>query len=207
MTYIFDFDGTLVDSMPAYAQNMLRLVNEVGLGDAKDVIKIVTPLGYKGAAEYLRTIGMEMEIDEFIKTATTRVAYEYENNIPAKPYVKEKLVELKANGHSLNVLTASPHSVLDVCLKRLGMFDLFDNVWSCEDFNMTKADPQIYHEAAKKLGKKVEECSFIDDNINAVTAAKKANMISIAVYDESSKDFIEEMKAATDRYIFDFREL
>ena len=53
---------------------------------------------------------------------------EYTENIPPKNKVKETLIELKRRGNGLNVLTASPHSVLDPCLKRLGIFDLFNNV-------------------------------------------------------------------------------
>ena len=41
------------------------------------------------------------------------------------------LKSLKEKGADLNVLTASPHSMLDVCLKRLGIYDIFTNVWSC----------------------------------------------------------------------------
>lgn len=53
MTYIFDFDGTLVDSMPVFAQTMLQIVEENHLDCPDDIIKIITPLGYEGTAEYL----------------------------------------------------------------------------------------------------------------------------------------------------------
>ncbi len=63
---------------------------------------------------------------------------------------------LKAQGYSLNVLTASPHRMLDACLKRNGIYNLFDNVWSCDDFSTTKSDVQIYHMAAERLHTTVE---------------------------------------------------
>ena len=131
----------------------------------------------------------------------------YYNTIPAKENVISVLTELKNRGDSLNVLTASPHITLDACLKRLGIYDLFDNVWSCEDFATSKADPQIYVRAAAKLGKRVEECMFVDDNVGAVSTAKKAGMIAVGIYDDSSKDLVAEMTAAADIYIYDFSEL
>ena len=99
------------------------------------------------------------------------------------------------------------HITLDACLKRLGMWELFDNVWSCDDFNTTKADPQIYVLAAKRLNRSVEEVLFLDDNLNADLTAKAAGMQVCGVYDESSKDYVEQMKAATDYYIYDFSQL
>ncbi len=207
MTFIFDFDGTLVDSMPAFANTMIRILEENHIEYPQDFIKIITPLGYKGTAEYAIELGLDMEADDFIETAVNYISTEYEHNIPAKNFVKEKLTELKKQGHSLNVLTASPHSVLDVCLKRLGLYELFDNVWSSDDFEYTKSEPQIYCEAAKRLNTKVQECYFADDNINAILTAKKAGMNTIGVFDQSGKAFADEMKNVADRYIMSFDEL
>ena len=131
----------------------------------------------------------------------------YVHTIPAKQNVPEVLKLLKARGASLNVLTASPHITLDACLKRLNLWELFDNVWSCDDFNTTKADPQIYVQAAKRLNRTVAEVLFLDDNLNADLTAKTAGMLVCGVYDESSKDYVEQMKAAADYYIYDFNEL
>ena len=51
-TYLFDFDGTLVDSMPSYISVMLRILDENDVAYGKDIIKIITPLGYLGTAKY-----------------------------------------------------------------------------------------------------------------------------------------------------------
>ena len=132
-------------------------------------------------------------------------AYFY--TIPAKSNVISVLQELKQQGVSLNVLTASPHITLDACLKRLGMWEIFDNIWSCDDFNTTKADPNIYVMAAERMQTTVENVLFLDDNIDADKTAKSAGMWVCGVYDDSSKDYVEQMKAATDFYIYDFKEL
>lgn len=89
----------------------------------------------------------------------------------------------------------------------LGLWELFDNVWSCDDFNTTKADPQIYVRAVEKMNTTVENVLFLDDNLNADQTAKAAGMQVCGVYDESSKDYVEQMKAANDYYIYDFQEL
>ena len=205
MTYLFDFDGTLVDSMPTYASQMLRILEETGTPYPEDVIKIITPLGYVGTAKYYLELGMPLSFEEITERMGRYMYEQYANNIQAKETVRETLLALRERGDSINVLTASPHLTLDPCLKRLGLFDLFDNVWSCNDFEMTKADPQIYVEAAKRLGKSVEEVLFLDDNLGACRTAMKAGMKVYGVYDDSSAEYTKEMSTEFDGYLDYFK--
>jgi HAD superfamily hydrolase (TIGR01509 family) len=206
-TYLFDFDGTLVDSMPTYISAMLRILDENGITYGDDIIKIITPLGVEGTAQYYLQLGVPLSKEQIIEKMKAYVMDGYFYKIQAKDNVIPVLQQLKAEGASLNVLTASPHITLDACLKRLGMWELFDNVWSCDDFNTTKANPEIYKMAAARLGQPVEKVLFLDDNLNADTTAKKAGMQVCGVYDPSSDEYTEQIKAATDYYIYDFAQL
>lgn len=205
--YIFDFDGTLVDSMPTYAAVMLRILDEDGIEYQDDIIKIITPLGFKGTAEYFIGLGIKGTVSELIDRMNEYAFFEYANNIPAKDNVTETLRELKSRGARLNVLTASPHLTLDPCLKRLGIYEIFENVWSCDDFNTTKADPEIYKAAAERLGVPVSEVLFLDDNYNADKTAASAGMRVCGVYDASSEEYTEEIKSVSDYYIKNMSEL
>ena len=206
--YLFDFDGTLVDSMPTFVSAMLRILDENGVSYGDDLVKIITPLGLNGTAEYyLNNLGLQMTKEKLVGLMKAYMLDAFFYTIPAKANVISVLKELKSRGASLNVLTASPHITLDACLKRLELWDLFDNVWSCDDFNTTKADPNIYINAAKRLGKSMEDVLFLDDNLNADTTAKEAGMVVCGVYDASSAEYEEQIKNATDYYIHNFEEL
>ncbi len=206
-TYLFDFDGTLVDSMPSYVSVMVGILDERGIPYPSDIVKTITPLGILGTARHLVSIGLDMTVEEYIEKAKEGLYDAYCYHIPAKPHVIETLETLKAEGADLNILTASPHITLDACLKRLGIYDLFTNVWSCDDFATTKTDPNIYVQAAERIGKPVGEIWFLDDNLDADRTAKAAGMKVCGVYDDSSAEYVEDIKAVTDRYIYDFKEL
>ncbi len=207
-TLIFDFDGTLVDSMGAWAGKMLSVLEKNGITPPKDIIKIITPLGDRGSALYfIEQFGIEKSPEELISEMDEYAIPEYSFNIPAKAGVLEALSVLKKQGYSLNVLTASPHRMLDICLERVGLSPLFDNVWSCDDFGTTKSDVNIYHSVSKKLGTVTEKCTFFDDNINALRVAKASGMTVIGVYDKSSADSEEEIRALSDGFINGFSEL
>lgn len=206
-TYLFDFDGTLVDSMPTYVSLMLRILDENNIPYGDDLVKIITPLGFTYTAKYFIGMGLDMAEEDIIALMNKYAVDAYTNTVPAKDGVIETLKELKARGCDLNVLTASPHTTLDPCLKRLGIFDMFTNVWSCEDFGITKSDTKIYELAAEKIGKPVNEVIFLDDNFNADKTAKAAGMTVYGVYDDSSKEFEKDIRDITDKYIYNFKEL
>ena len=206
--YIFDLDGTLVDSMPVGIGIVLGFLKEKGISYPDDIVTTLTPLGYKGSAKYIADHlsggGQLEQIYEYFQAQTLRA---YGETIPLKAHVKETLEGLKTQGYRLNVLTASPQLLTDICLKRLGVYDLFDNVWSIDAFGLTKADEQIYIEAAKRIGVAPEECIMADDNLHVLKTAKKVGMATVGVYDESSKDVMEEMRAIADKYVVDFADL
>ena len=127
--------------------------------------------------------------------------------IPAKADVIETLRVLKDRGDSLNVLTASPHITLDACLKRLGIYDWFDHVWSCDDFATTKANPEIYKQAAERIGVPVSDVLFLDDNLNAIRTAQKAGMQVCGVHDVSSEEYAPEMLQVAGRYVRNLKEI
>lgn len=206
--YIFDLDGTLVDSMPTGVGIVLGFLDEKGIDYPDDIVTTLTPLGYKGSAKYIADHLADSytveSVYEYFKEQTLRA---YGETIPLKPHVKETLETLKAQGYRLNVLTASPQLLTDICMKRLQIYDLFENVWSIDAFGMTKADEGIYLEAAKRLGVEPQRCIMADDNLNVLKTAKCVGMGTVGVYDDSSKDVEEEMRRVADRYVKDFSQL
>lgn len=202
MYYLFDFDGTLVDSMPTYVSVMKRILEENGVPFEDSLVKVITPLGYGGTAKYYaEKLGVAATEEELIETMHRYAVEEYTYRVPPKEGLVETVRALKARGDDLNVLTASPHAALDPCLKRLGIYDLFTHVWSSEDFGTTKADPEIYRMAAERMGVSVDQVIFIDDNYNADLTAKRAGMTVYGIYDPSSEEYADEIRGVTDRYL------
>ncbi len=206
--YLFDFDGTLADSMPTWAHKMKEALKREGINPPDDLIKIITPLGDRGAAEYLITLGVNRTVDEIVAYTDDIARDAYENSIPLKKGVLEFLQKSKEQGIFMAVLTASPHRFLDPCLKRTNAYDLFDKVWSIEDFGTLKKNQiEIYQAVAEKIGCKIEDITFFDDNIIALQTAKKAGCKTVGVFDETSLDLVEEIKKESDKYIHSFCEM
>lgn len=204
---IFDLDGTLVDSMGEWADTMLRILDDENITYPEDIINTVTPLGNSGAAELFLKMGVSGTKKELVARMNSYAYDAYKNRIGTKPGVKEFLLKLKAEGHILCVLTASPHITTDACLENNGIYDMFYKVWSVTDFEMTKSQPQIYIKAAELLCTEPCNITFFDDNLTALTTAKSAGFECVGVYDKTSESNTEKIKAVSDMYIKSFEEL
>ena len=184
--FVFDFDGTLVDSMPTWAGKMLRILKEEGVKYPDNIIEIITPLGDAGTAHYfINTLGINATEADLLSRMDAYALPKYRDEILEKEGVTETLCTLKERGARLFVLTASPHRMLDPCLLRLGLTPLFDGIYSCDDFATTKADPKIYDRLCERIGAKKENLAFFDDNLGACQTAKAAGVMTVGVFDES----------------------
>ncbi len=205
--YLFDFDGTLVDSMPTWAGAHIKALEDAGIPVPADFVETITPLGNYRASEYTISLGLDISLEDYLEQLSKYLYGEYTTRILLKPHVREVLEKLKGEGVAVHVLTASPHLYVDPCLKRLEVYDLFEKVWTIDDFGMTKAQPEIYQEAARRLEAEVGDCTMVDDNFTAISTAQKAGMQTLAVYDGTSANSEAALSELADRYIRDFDEV
>ena len=205
--YVFDLDGTLIDSMPSYARVVLEILDEEGVTYGPELIKILTPLGnHKVAQYYIDHYGLKKSEEEIVERIERNLIYAYSNLIPAKAGVCEMLERLHARGDRLFVLTASPHITTDACLKKNGVFDLFEQVWSVEDYGINKSDIRLFYQLAERIGCRREEIHYFDDSLVALTNAKSAGLITYGVYDAQDEDEVAQMKRDYDFYVSSFAE-
>lgn len=192
--YVFDLDGTLVDSMPNYSKAILSILDEAEIPYADDLIKTLTVLGNTKSAELYVKMGVQDTVGNIVSRIEQKLIYEYENTIFTKVGVKEYLQKLREEEARLFVLTASPHITTDACLRHNGIFDWFETVWSVEDFQLTKSDTRLFEVVAKRIGCQPNEIHYFDDNLIALQNAKTAGYETYGVYDMQSADEVDIMK-------------
>ena len=200
---LFDFDGTLVDSMPTWGKKVLRILTISGITPPEGILRVLTPLGDIGSMRYFKEhLGVTMTDEQMLKEMDAYAIPRYRDEIPLKEGVKEYLEALKGAGVRLFLLTASPARCFVPCLERLGVLSLFEKAWSCEDFGTVKSNPDIYRMAAERMGLPIEEITFFDDNIVALQTAKTAGARTVGVFDESSAGDEAAIRSLTDEYVY-----
>ena len=206
--YIFDLDGTLIDSMSHFSAAMTGILDDAGIVYGNDLVKTVTPLGYRKTAEYyVNVLGVKRSVDSVVEEIERRLYTAYSEKIKLKPGVESMLRKLKESGARLFVLTASPHLVTDACLKANKIFDWFEQVWSVEDFALTKSDTRIFRTIAKKIGCAMHEIRYFDDNVIAVINARAAGFHVFGVKDLQSEEERKTVKTHAHVFVESFTSL
>lgn len=101
--YIFDFDGTLVDSMPCWSKKMINILDKNKIEYPKDIIRIITPLGDLGTAEYFRDVlQVKLSIEEMLAQMDEFAFPIYRDKIVLKDGVEDYLKMLKRDWSRLN---------------------------------------------------------------------------------------------------------
>ena len=207
MIAVFDLDGTLIDSMPSFSAVMKSIPTEAGFPADDKLVNTVTPLGYQKTAEYYVAMGVPGTAESIVRTIEQRLYREYSETISLKPGVAAYLNQLKEHGARLFVLTASPHMMTDTCLKRNGVFALFEQVWSVDDYGITKTEVALFNALAERIGCRPEEIHYFDDNLTAIRTANQAGLITYGVFDRHPEVLRKELQEISQHFVATFEEL
>lgn len=209
MTYFFDVDGTLIDSMKYGWDNIiLKYLKDRNIEYPDNIIAETVTKGFMGIAHFfVDKLGVKEEPQTLYDYFMEALEPMYQNDFPAKQGAMEFVEKLRADGCKLSVISGSPLRFVVPCLKRLGLYDLFDNVFSLEEFGHTKVEPELFLALADKVNVKPENCTVIDDSINAIKTAKRAGFKTIGMYDIVGMKDWDEMQSVADKTAYSFLDL
>lgn len=205
---IFDLDGTLLHSTGIWKKIDIDFMGKRNIPVTPEFEKEIKLHNFETGAEYVvREFGLketpQQVMEEWFGMAIDAYAYD----ITIKENVKEYLQFLKNMGYKLAVATASDEILFKPCLKRNGIYEMFDSFTQAKEVERGKNFPDIYYLAANKMGVKPEECIVFEDVLGAVRAAKSGGFFVVGVADVSSSDDEEQIKNDCDVFITDYNEL
>lgn len=203
---IFDMDGTLVDSM-VYWKNLAKeyLVLK-GITHIPDMIleKIKPMTMIESATLFIEKFGLHGTPESVVKEMNTLMDAHYYKDIPLKKGIKEYLNKLYNSGITMCVASATADSLVEACLTRLGIFEYFSFLLSCETIGVGKSKPNIYYEAAKRLDAEPSDIAVYEDALYAAETAKKAGFYVVGVFDENAKKNFASLKEVSDEIILEW---
>lgn len=204
---IFDMDGTLVDSM-GYWRTMQREYLSAWDAEGEKLAAVMEearllPL-HLSTALFIRTFHIPQTPEEMTAEMTKRMEVFYREKAELKPGAEEYLRTLKARDAKLCIASATAKALVECCMARLGVLDCFDFIISCTDVGAGKDKPDIFLEAARRLGCAPEETVVFEDSLQAVETAKRAGFGAVGVYDASNASVWEQLAPLADEAILDW---
>ena len=201
---IFDFDGTLVDSMfiwDTFGEDYLRTLGKEPRENLTETFKTFT---LEQAADYYRAhYGVTLSVGEIVDGVNEMVAEIYRTKVALKKGVLEFLRDLRSKGVKMCVATVTDRPIVEDVLKKLGIRDCFVEILTCAEVGYNKETPHIYRAALEVLGTKKNETVVFEDALHALMTAKNDGFTVAAVQDMYEAKQVE-MRAVADYYITDY---
>ena len=171
---IFDFDGTLFDSMYLWDTVAESYVRSRGKEPKPTVREEVRALSLLQAAEHLKKEYDLAETPEEIMAGIDRIIeHFYRDEVQPKPGVVPFLKELRAKGVDVCIATATDRYLIESALRRCGIENLFDAIFTCSEVGHGKDEPVIFRRAMEHFGAQRGSTVVFEDAIHAIETAKK----------------------------------
>lgn len=206
--FLFDLDGTLVDSMWMWGAIDVEYLGKFGLTCPPDLQKAIEGMSFSETAAYFKKrFALEASLEEIKADWISMSIEKYRSQVPPKPGTEAFLSWAAKQNIKMAVCTSNGREMVDAVLSSLNLARYFDCIITGCEVAAGKPSPDIYLEAARRMKVSPEECAVFEDVPAGILAGKRAGMEVFAVEDEYSLGMEEEKRALSDFYIRDYREL
>lgn len=178
---VFDLDGVLLDSEEAWDAVRREVVVETGGRWREEATGAMQGMSSPEWAAYLHTqLGVDLPEDRIIAEVVDRLLKRYERGLPLLPGAVDA-VERIGQRWPLAVASSSNREVIDNVLAVAGLASGFRVTVSSEEVTSGKPAPDVYLEAARRLGEAPATCAAVEDSANGIRAAVAAGLAVVAV--------------------------
>ena len=178
--YLFDCDGTIVDSMPLHYIAWKKALGEWNCAFSEELFYA---WGGRPVTEIIAALNQMQGLDMPVNAVARRkesLYFELEDELKAIPEVMEH-IEAKHGHIPLAVVSGSRRASVVHSLSALGLLEKFDVLVCAEDYALGKPAPDCFLTAAARLGVDPKHCLVFEDTEMGIHAATAAGMASVRV--------------------------
>jgi HAD superfamily hydrolase (TIGR01509 family) len=178
---VFDLDGLLLDTEQVWDEVREALVRERG-GRWHDRAQAdMMGMSSHEWSRYLHEeLGLSEPPEELNRLVVERMQERYRDGLPVIDGAVDA-VRRMAERWPLGLASSSNRPLIDLALERMGVADLFHATVSSEEVERGKPAPDVYLEAARRLGVPPERLAAVEDSASGIRAAKVAGMRVVAI--------------------------
>lgn len=201
---IFDFDGTLFDSMFLWEHVGKLYLHSQGREPKASMQEDIRALSlYQSSCYFQREYELSVSVEEIMEEICGIIEHFYLYEVLPKPGVVDFLKKMQRKGISMCIATASERGLIEAALKRCKMETYFEKIFTCTEVGHGKDSPIIFRKAMEYFGTDRKHTVVFEDAMHAVWTARKDGFTTVAVLDKS-EERQEEIRKLADYYIADF---
>ena len=178
---IFDLDGLLLDSESAWDGGRKALVAEHGLEWPDGATEAMLGMSSPEWSRYVHEeLGVPLDPAEISDRVVKHVLDSYEERLPLLPGAEEAVARI-AERWPLALASSSNKQVIDRVMETSGWGEVFRAWVSSEEVGRGKPAPDVFLEAARRIGVEPASGAGIEDSNNGILAARAAGLRVIAI--------------------------
>jgi len=178
---VFDLDGVLIQSEEVWDDVRERFVRERGGRYDPEIQRAMMGMSSPEWSRYLHEhAGVPDEPDAINAEVVRRLLSAYRDRLPLIPGALDAVGRL-AERFPLGIASSSNRELIDAVLEAAGLAPLFAATVSSEEVAHGKPEPDVYLEAARRLGVAPERCAAVEDSHGGIRSAKNAGMRVVAI--------------------------
>jgi HAD superfamily hydrolase (TIGR01509 family) len=178
---IFDLDGVLLDSEQHWNEAKQQLVRTAGGRWPEDAPTAMMGMSSPEWSAYMRDeLGVPRDAAAINSEVVGLMEQGYARELPLLPGARAAVAALAAHW-PLGLASSSNREIIDLVLELAGFDGAFAVTISSEEVARGKPAPDVYLEAARRLGIAPDRCVAIEDSANGLRAADAAGMAVVAV--------------------------
>lgn len=206
---VFDVDGTLLDSMEIWKSLPAKYLKSKGMTAKENLNDRLYKMSLEEGAKFLKDNYLpNLSEGEICDGFTQMLKDFYVAEARSKKGAGQLLEYLRQNGIKMAVATAGVKEYAEIALKREGLLDYFEKIFTCTQVGRGKDCPLIYQRAADFLKTAPSETLVFEDAPYAVKTARDAGFITVGVFDSVNPSAFEQLKKTASRAVYqlcDFR--
>ena len=177
---VFDLDGVLLQSEEVWDAVRERYVREAGGRYDEEVQRAMMGMSAPEWSRYLHEeAGVRQDPEDINRAVVERMLEAYRSELPLLPGAVEA-VRRTAESFPLGLASSSNREIFEAVLDLAGIADCFGATVSSEEVARGKPAPDVYLEAARRLGVEPERCTAVEDSHAGIRSAKSAGMRVVA---------------------------
>jgi HAD superfamily hydrolase (TIGR01509 family) len=173
---VFDLDGVIVDSEHVWDEVREEYVRELGGSYPESATRDMMGMSSKEWSRYIaEALGVPGTPEEINAAIVARMLERYGESPPLIPGAAEAVRRLGARW-PLAIASSSNPELIEVVVRAADLADLFGVVVSSQEVARGKPAPDVYLEAARRLGVEPTRCAAVEDSHNGIRSAKAAGL-------------------------------
>jgi HAD superfamily hydrolase (TIGR01509 family) len=175
MALIFDCDGTLTDSMPVHFLCWQKTMRACGIEFAEDRFYALGGMPSDKIVELL-SVEAGLALDCAAVAAQKEQAFLETLHLLEPIAAVVDIARQNRGVRKMAVASGGFRHVIEKQLRQVGIYDWFDALVTAEDTPRHKPEPDVFLEAARRLGVPPADCLVYEDSDLGVEAARRAGM-------------------------------